>query len=226
MFEFEILTFLQGINDLEYKKPKEKNFNQGRRIAFRDESFESCRKVLPLWNTNPYYVTTCLSFGSSSQVKIIKAKLQSAQAVKLVAFTKNNVQSPRVGLGSLWCAAVMRGGCEVWPKKGLPVSANNWRSPMTQRLFTWSSEKWRSNFARHEILFHPTVTVVFKPPFSASDNDKEDVNLKDNMQRNLQRLAYILVCFSWLSLGKCEYYKRWSVATHVHLGYFWRIILK
>ena len=62
--------------------------------------------------------------------------------------------------------------------------------------------------------------MVFKPPFSASDNDKEDVNLKDNMQRNLQRLAYVLVCFSWLSLGKCEYYKRWSVATHVHLGYF------
>ena len=24
MFEFEILTFLQGLNDLEYKKPKEK----------------------------------------------------------------------------------------------------------------------------------------------------------------------------------------------------------
>lgn len=24
MFEFEILTFLQGLNDLEYKKPKKK----------------------------------------------------------------------------------------------------------------------------------------------------------------------------------------------------------
>lgn len=48
------------------------------------------QRVYPLANHN------------SSQLKIIKAKLQSAQAVKLVAFTKTNVQSLlRVGLGSL-----------------------------------------------------------------------------------------------------------------------------
>ena len=47
MFEFEILTFLQGLNDLEYKKPKEKNFNQGRRIAFMTSLSKVAEKFFP-----------------------------------------------------------------------------------------------------------------------------------------------------------------------------------
>ena len=47
MFEFEILTFLQGLNDLEYKKPKEKNFIQGRRIAFMTSLSKVAEKFFP-----------------------------------------------------------------------------------------------------------------------------------------------------------------------------------
>jgi len=46
MFEFEILTFL-WLNDLEYKKPKEKNFNWGRRIAFMTSLSKVAEKFFP-----------------------------------------------------------------------------------------------------------------------------------------------------------------------------------
>ena len=69
---------------------------------------------------------------------------------------------------------------------------------MTQRLFTWLSEKWRSNFVRHEILFHPAVTVVFKPPFSASDNDKED---SESKRQHAEEFAETGLRFSVLQLA-------------------------
>ena len=47
MSEFKILTFPEGLNDLEYKKPKEKNFNWGRRIAFMTSLSKVAEKFFP-----------------------------------------------------------------------------------------------------------------------------------------------------------------------------------
>ena len=118
MFEYEIVTFL-WLNDLEYKKPKEKTLiedaelHSWRGVSKVDEKFFPYGTLIFIMQQRVYP----LANHNSSQLKIIKAKLQSAQAVKLVAFTKTNVQSLlRVGLGSLWCAAVMRGSLT---KKGI-----------------------------------------------------------------------------------------------------------